>query len=319
MTRKTKRILLLLVLAGLVAIPAGLAIIIFPDNPLVRLYRSPLNIASGSKLLTGPYPMENDFKTLRGEGVTTVVSLLNPAIYYESVLLDRERAMAEKYGMRLLNFPMSSILGQRFGSEYDVSSKGAAEAIMAAEGRVYLHCYLGLHRAQAVFQRLKGQPGMEGLAQVNLRESDRSASALATDAAEAAYHRADYRTALEQLDASQLDTVDVSQLRGWSLYKLRRYDTAVSAFTHTLELAPGHPDALVGRAYAWMQAGKLDQAQRGFEEATRVKKDSAEAWAGLGITLFRAGKAAEARRALRKALQLEPGHADAKATLARLR
>ena len=52
--------------------------------------------------------------------------------------------------MTVKNFPMGSILGQKFGEHYSTNSKAAAEAALSADGVAYIHCYLGLHRARNV-------------------------------------------------------------------------------------------------------------------------------------------------------------------------
>lgn len=84
---------------GLLVFSAAYMVLIAPD------------IAANT--IIGPYPVESDFKRLSENGVETIVSLLDPALYYEKQLLDEETALAKQDRMRLLNFPMTSFLGHK--------------------------------------------------------------------------------------------------------------------------------------------------------------------------------------------------------------
>ncbi|HEY3875897.1 MAG TPA: hypothetical protein VGM92_10495 [Candidatus Kapabacteria bacterium] len=134
-------------------------VLITPTNPITKLYRAPIT-RMNDRVLTGAYPVASDFQSLKAKGVTADVSLLDPKIPYEKILLNREQKNAKKFGMRFYNFPVASILGQRFGSYYDAHVHAAALTIDslqkdAAGDRVYLHCYLGDHRMVAVRNELK--------------------------------------------------------------------------------------------------------------------------------------------------------------------
>ena len=136
-------------------------VLITPNNPLTKLYRAPV-AQLNDRVFTGPYPMPTDFQSLKAKGVTTDVSLLDPKIPYEKVLLQKEEKNAEKYGMKFYDFPVASVLGQRFGSYYDAHVHAAAMTIDSLENdrngdKVYLHCYLGDHRMVAVRKELEGQ------------------------------------------------------------------------------------------------------------------------------------------------------------------
>ncbi len=129
-------------------------VLITPDNPLTKLYRAPVKQLN-ERILTGPYPTAANFDELKAQGVTTDISLLDPKIPYERILLNREEANAKRVGIRFLDFPVASIMGQRFGSYYDAHVQGAAHTIDSLEhdaqgDKTYLHCYLGEHRMVAV-------------------------------------------------------------------------------------------------------------------------------------------------------------------------
>ena len=134
---------------GLLGASAGAWMLLHPAAFWLAPWR-PEAQTVGSRFIFGPYPIEKDFQALQAQGVTTIVSLLDSDLPYEMVLLGQEKELAEKYGMKVLNFPMASILGQSFGKDYVSNSKAAAEAAIQADGIVYVHCYLGLHRAANV-------------------------------------------------------------------------------------------------------------------------------------------------------------------------
>ena len=104
----------------------GLLVIVTPDNALVRLFRTSITDTADARIITGPYPVEKDFRILQAAGIRKIISLLNPAIYYEDVLLQKEKQLALNYGMEVVNYPMGSILGQKFGSAYEGSAAAAA-------------------------------------------------------------------------------------------------------------------------------------------------------------------------------------------------
>jgi hypothetical protein len=135
----------------------GFWIILVPNNPITKLFRAPIS-DTHQRVVTGPYPARSDFRVLYDDGVTAIVSLLDPKIPYERVLLDQESANAKRYGMKFFDFPMASILGQRMGDYYDRDAQLAARTIDSLYGdKVYLHCYLGVHRMTVVREILRNQ------------------------------------------------------------------------------------------------------------------------------------------------------------------
>jgi len=128
---------------------AAFWVLITPDNPLTQYFSAPVTVRD-AKIIIGPYPREADFALLKRNGVTTIVSLLDAKLPFERVLLDRERALAAEYGMTFLDFPMGSLFNRHIGGDYEAQAQLAAQAVANAEGRVYLHCYLGMHRVGTV-------------------------------------------------------------------------------------------------------------------------------------------------------------------------
>src|ERR1051325_1096869 len=149
---KRKRMWLIAIAAFFLSLGA-FWILLTPDNPLTNLFRAQMSDVH-QRVVTGPYPVREDFEHLSANGVTVDVSLLDPKIPYERVLLDQERRTAAKYGIEVVNFPMASILGQKMGSYYEKDALAAANTIdsLRRSQKVYLHCYLGEHRMVAVKQ-----------------------------------------------------------------------------------------------------------------------------------------------------------------------
>lgn len=142
---------------------AAFWILLTPDNPLTTIFRAQMSDMH-QRIVTGPYPVREDFKELRDNGVSVDITLLDPKIPYERVLLDQERRNAERYGIRMINFPMASILGQKMGSYYEQDALAAANTIDSLRHyeKIYLHCYLGEHRMVVVKKILQQRGAIAG-------------------------------------------------------------------------------------------------------------------------------------------------------------
>jgi hypothetical protein len=141
----------------------GFWILLTPANPVTDIFRAPVS-DMGKPVITGPYPVREDFEELSQHGVGVDVSLLDPKIPYERVLLDQERMNARRYGMRFFDFPMASILGQKLGTDYYCEATHAANTIdsLRRRDKVYLHCYLGEHRMVTVKKMLAARGALSG-------------------------------------------------------------------------------------------------------------------------------------------------------------
>ena len=317
MQRKLIVSLVLVFLLSLCGLVAWL-ILTNPDNFIVRLARSPITQQIGNaKVITGPFPLKNDFDVLRSSGVTTIISLLNPAIPYEKSLLDQEIKMAEKYKIQLLSFPMSSILGQQFGTNYQSNAEAAAEAIAKAPGRVYIHCYLGLHRSMAVVDILKNKN--LNIKQYSFREAERSEDALISDEIDLAFANSNYSRVLELIPDQESIPFDKAMLRNWSLYRIRKFAEAKAGFVSLLIKNPEQTEAILGSAYSSMQLQDLTSAEGLFTRATSLAPDNSDAWAGLGLIHFRSGDTSKALIELQQAVELNPSNTEAAEALAKLK
>jgi tetratricopeptide (TPR) repeat protein len=306
---------LLVILGAMMLI--GFLVIITPDNALVGLFRTTVSDNPADKVVTGPYPLERDMRALKANGVTTVISLLNPDIYYEDVLLAQEKELASKYGMTVLNFPMGSILGQRFGANYEANAAAAAKAAVEAPGKVYLHCYLGMHRIKSVQALLEQQPGVAS-GTYALRGGERKSSARQTDEAEAAYNAHDFDKAIALLTALEEPNRSNQLLLGWSHYRKGNLDKAKDAFMSVLHGDNRDADANNGLGYVALRQGNLSSAEKYFTVATQEHPNDAQSWAGLGLAHFRQGQLPTAQHELEKAVKLDPANADAADVLKKL-
>ena len=299
---------------------AAWLVVVHPDNLLVRMVRAPISHQIGNgKVITGPFPLERDFDILRSEGVTTVISLLNPDIYYEGVLLKQEQEMASRFGMKLLVFPMSSILGQRFGADYQANAQAAADAAAKAPGKVYLHCYLGLHRSRVVLDALNDMHVNVGVSDYSVRKGERSKVDIQTDKADAAFRDGEYGRVLEIIPDQQGLTSDQVYLRAWSLYRMGRFSEAYQSFKLILQNKPEDVDALLGSGYSRMQLNDLPAAEQDFMRATQLSPQSSDVWTGLGLTHLRLDRLAQARMELQRALKMNPANKEAVDALANLK
>src|SRR5690242_16781034 len=64
-----------------------------PGNPVTAFLSAPISVR-GTHVIVGPYPSADDFALLKRNGVTTIVTLLDPRLPYERVLVSRETALA---------------------------------------------------------------------------------------------------------------------------------------------------------------------------------------------------------------------------------
>ena len=121
-----------------------------PDIPPLSFVRGTVREISPG-ILVGPYPSDSEMSRLKAMGVRVVISLMDPTSQVESMLVAEGKTRAEGYGMEYHGFPMKII-----GIESDGNIVMAQEAVrlaLSSDGRkVYVHCYLGRHRA-SIFER----------------------------------------------------------------------------------------------------------------------------------------------------------------------
>lgn len=290
-------------------------VLVNPDNPITSYFSAPIAVRD-ARIIVGPYPKESDFQLLRKNGVTAIVSLLDPSLPYEHVLLDRERVLAAKYGMGFKNFPMSSILNHRLGSNFDRQARLAANAVSHTPGRLYLHCYLGMHRVSAVEALLASAGASTG--EYLARHGERTPDALLLDEAQSQYDSGDFRKALRSLFNVSTKTQASQLLEAWSTYRLNEIPLAHTDFAAILRADPTSSGAALGLGYCALRVGDLNEAGTRFARVLASNPQDESALTGIGLTRYRQGRTAEAARFLHHALTLDPGNSDAKTALARI-
>jgi len=309
-----RRLIIASVWLSLVA-AAAFWVLITPDNPLTQYFSAPVTVRD-AKIIIGPYPREADFALLKRNGVTTVVSLLDPKLPFERVLLDREETLAAEYGMTFRDFPMGSLFNQHIAGDYETEARLAAKAVAGATGRVYLHCYLGMHRVGAVETLLAHTGQTTGV--YTASHGMRSADANMLDQAQNAYDSGDYRQTLRLL-LGVVEKSEASQiLAGWSDYHLDDMHLARMDFIAALKLDPQSGGAQTGLGYCALRQGDLDEASTHFAAALNANPRDVSALTGMGMTRYRQGRTGDAARLLRASLAIDPKDTDARSALARI-
>jgi len=292
----------------------GFGLLISPGNLLITAIQA--NVSdTGARVITGPYPLESDFRLLGRKGVTTIVSLLDPRLPYEQVLIEREKGLARKYGMTLLSFPMTNIFGKPVREDYERTAAAAAEAVKNANGKVYLHCYLGLHRTKSVRNLLEAD-GVSATAYQG-RKVERPVEKQLAERAEAEFNNGHYSAALESLLKIETPDSAARLLEAWSHW-LGEIATASLIFEDITRKFPEQTDAHVGLGYCALRRSRLAAADQSFALALKMKPDDPSALVGMGMVRDKQQTPAEAAVYLRKALQFDSTNDEARRILRRI-
>lgn len=316
--KPTRRLFVAVCVLGLLGFGFGVWVLLHPASIFVQPWRADRTTAIADDVLLGPYPVEADFVELKQRGVTTIVSLLNPDVPYEKVLLAQERERAARHGMAVLNFPMGSILGQKFGDDYAKNSRAAAEAAVDADGVAYIHCYLGLHRARNVQLHLADLGAGMRAGSFSGANSGPSADLDAEHEAQTAFDAGDHARSLAALAKIGDKGPRAARLQAWNYYRLRRIPEARAAFERVLSQDPGDRDSIVGLAYTDLAENRLDEAGRGFAQVLTGDADEVSAIEGLGHVRFRQGRWDEAKTLFARAAELNPANDETRQMLERL-
>ncbi len=141
-----------------------------------------------------------------------------------------------------------------------------------------------------------------------------------------------YNQSLQALDTAlemNSEYAEAWKTKGATLMDLKRYNESAAAFEKALEIAPGLPGALEGRAMALKElekTGKSPSAARAFDEAiesydqvikaANSSQELSYAWISKGIALYELGRYDEAFNALDNATKADPKNLMAWMTLA---
>ncbi len=307
------RPLLFLTIASVIAL--GCYLLLVPDNPMMRLFRGEISDIDANVII-GPYPTEKDFLRLKSAKVGTIISLLDPALPYERILLDQEKQLAKKYTMKFMNFPMTSILGYKMGREYDNNAKSAADAVTAAKGKAYVHCYLGIHRAKIVKNIVESRN--QAVGNYLLHEGERGQLVQMQDKAEQLYNQGNYKETKRLLSRMSDQDFPSIMLNAWSSYHLNNIPEARKLFSNAMDKQPKSEDAETGLAYCDLSENKLEDAFGRFKAIIARGPKNESALSGAGLVLYRQGKLDESLKLLQRALAINPDDADASETLKRI-
>ncbi len=106
--------------------------------------------SSEGRFTFGPYPDEIAIARLKQEGYTGIISLLNPLIPFEAVLLEKERQAVAAAGLSMIEAPMLPWVSsnrESLDKLVQMAFAGAKDG-SANSKRYYVHCYLGHHRVE---------------------------------------------------------------------------------------------------------------------------------------------------------------------------
>ncbi len=300
----------LIVLGG----TASYLILLNPNSIFVRWAQAALP-SQVTMITIGPYPEAKDFELLKKEKIKYIVSTLDPRLPYEKVLIDREEALVDKYGMTLKIFPMASIFDQKVFSDYLENQKKAVDFLKNIDAPAYVHCYLGKHRTLRVREAAikAGVPRRYFQAGGSSQEYWELVNRIT--AARTEFHKNNSTRVLEILNPITTKDVDVTYMRGWSHYRLGMIDDAMKDFQEGLALDPNNPRNLEGLGYCFLRSDQPVMAQRQFNAVLEQLPNEQGSLVGLGLSYLNLGNKSDAARTFRKVLQLNPENEEVKGYL----
>ena len=128
---------------------------------------STLSMKNGPTFLFGSYPDEDRLKTLKQQGVTSVVSLQSPAVFVEISGINAERDATARAGLKFIEAPMLPWV-----SDNTESLEKIRQLALHGTGTYYVHCGLGRDRVnivKRVIEALEPQSGAKVTASVGLK------------------------------------------------------------------------------------------------------------------------------------------------------
>ena len=118
-------------------------------NPAWVARHGTLHRAPGEQFSFGPYPTEDDLRSIKADGYTAVVSLLSNAVPFEPKLQADEEAAARRVGIRVIHLPMLPWVSQN-----SQALDGLRALARGGRGPYYVHCYLGKDRVNVARRAL---------------------------------------------------------------------------------------------------------------------------------------------------------------------
>ena len=139
------------VLAALIVASFATFYFLLDTDFMVALGEMNQENVEGERFTYGSYPDARKLEELKDEGYDGVITLLNPDIPFENVLLKQEFANGEEADIPVYSYPMLPWI-----SENERSLREIADLTTEDSKRFYIHCYLGKHRVDYVRQTLNG-------------------------------------------------------------------------------------------------------------------------------------------------------------------
>jgi Flp pilus assembly protein TadD len=204
------------------------------------------------------------------------------------------------------------------GDYYEKDAALAAKTIDSLKNeKVYLHCYLGVHRMSVVRGLLEKQGTTTGT--YTVRGAQRTRDDQSLDSALYAYRKGDLKAATAYVDRIAKPDVPALMIRGWSQYRLNHIDRASNDFRTALSVQPTMKDAHNGLGYCMLRENHLDSAETHFRAVIESSTENPQAQAGLAMVHYRMGMLDDARQHLETSLSLDSSNTDARDLLMRIR
>ncbi len=115
-------------------------------------------------------------------------------------------------------------------------------------------------------------------------------------------------TAYGKAIALQPEYTEAWHGRGDTLYKLKRYKEALDAYEKAIQLQPDYLEAWKSRAFVLDSLQRYEEAIDSFDQALKVKPDNPEVWNGRGDALNQLQRYTEAIESYDKAVQFKPDY-----------
>lgn len=147
--RRRDRPVALGVLGASVALAGVVFFFLLDTDFLVAAQLTGREESGGERITFGSYPDEEKLKELEAEGYDGVITVMNPEIPFERVLLQREKEDGEEIGISIYSFPMLPWI-----SSNEESLSEIKRLVSDNDKRFYIHCYLGKHRVELVRREL---------------------------------------------------------------------------------------------------------------------------------------------------------------------
>ena len=265
------------------------------------------------RVLVGPYPIEHDFKNLKGAGVTKILSLLDPNDPYEKILLDREAGYAKQYGIDFENYAMSadSAAPEEDIERVALTAAGSIKQYLQDEThKVYVHSYLTVRRTEAVEDNVRDL-GLK-LATYEVPRGERRFAPNRLDSAEAAYQVGRFRETIDILANEDHMNLQDYILRAWATYHLKDFNKAEAYFKEILEKEDkNNKEAWTGLGYVAYQRNDFVKADSMFNLVLKRSNMDPSANAGLGLVRFKQRNYPEARKYLSTSLKVDSVNVEA--------